>query len=151
MKRQKFRLKSVLRHYELQKRKAEQDLHQASMALREIDDEITGLNGEIVTLAGLVCGKTLSTAGWLACSRRSEHLGRRIDDARVRRERQATVVARCAEARKRWAIAEETLESLKHRIETANDAEETKSLQVQLQESILRRWLVDDASQATEL
>ena len=83
----------------------------------------------------------------MACGRRSEHLGRCIDGARVRRQRQAAVVARCAEVRKRWAIAEETLLSLQHRIETANDAEETKSLQVQLQESILRRWLVDDASQ----
>ncbi|HZZ80678.1 MAG TPA: hypothetical protein VFE62_19400, partial [Gemmataceae bacterium] len=80
----------------------------------------------------------------------SEHLGRCIDDARLRRQRQAEVVKRCIEQRNRWAIREESLLSLKNRIETANEAEETKTLQVQLQEVILRGWLGNDADRTPE-
>jgi hypothetical protein len=149
MKRQKFRLHAVLKHYERQKKRAEQDLSLATRALHDIEEEIVRFESEVTALAGMLEANTLSAAGWMACGRRSEHLGRCIDNARVRREHQANVVKQCAEKRKSWAIREESLLSLKHRIETANDAEETKTLQVQLQESMLRSWFSDDADQAS--
>jgi hypothetical protein len=65
--------------------------------------------------------------------------------ARIRRDRQAEVVAGCDERRKRWAIAEETLQSLRHKVDVANQAEESKARQLQLQEAVLRRWLAQDA------
>jgi hypothetical protein len=144
MKRQHFRLGSVLKHYELQKQRAELDLQRAARALHEIDEEIENLHGEIAGLAKLASGAVtgaLTTAGWMACCRRSEHLGKCLADARVRRERQAEVVAGCMEQRKRWAIAEETLLSLRRTVEAENQARETKADQVQLQETMLRRWL----------
>jgi hypothetical protein len=151
MKRQKFHLGSVLKHYEIQKQRAEQELHHASRLLREIDDEINAFHSEIDQLArylGGIVGSPVATDGWVASCRKSEHLGQQLREARVRRERQADVVARCDEKRKRWAIAEETLASLRHKVELANEAEETKVQQLLLQEAILRRWLGDaDQSQ----
>jgi len=150
MKRQRFRLGSVLKHYELQKQRAEQELHQASRVLREIDAEIDRCNAEIDALAALLrvdSGGSLSAAAWMACGRRSEHLGRCLENAGVRRARQFEIVAKCAEQRKRWAIAEEMLLTFQRKIENANHAEEAKTLQLQLQETILRRWLGDDGNE----
>lgn len=147
MKHQKFRLGSVLKHYEIQKQRAEQDLHHASRILRQIDDEIAALHAEVDGLAAYlngVVGTSLSAAGWIASCRRSEHLGQQLAGARVRRARQAEVVARCDEQRKRWAIAEETLLSLRHKVDVANQTEEAKMRQLALQEAVLRRWLNQD-------
>ncbi len=96
MKRERFRLGSVLKHYKLQKQRAEQDLSQASRALQKIDDEIARLHAEVVALAESLTGTgigSLSVSGWMACNRRSGHLARSLDAARVQRERQAAVVA----------------------------------------------------------
>lgn len=148
MKRQKFQLGSVLKHYEIQKQRAEYELQHASQVLRGIDNEIASLHEEINELAlflnGIV-GTSLSAAGWIASCRKSEHLGQCLAGARVRRERQAEIVARCDEKRKRWAIAEETLLSLRHKVDLANQAEEAKLSQLQLQEAVLRRWLGQEA------
>src|SRR5690242_16177733 len=94
MKRQIFRLGSVLKHYEIQKQRAEQELHHASRILRETDDEIATLHKEIEELAqflGSVVGTSLTAAGWIASCRRSEHLGQMLAAARIRRDRQAEV------------------------------------------------------------
>ena len=147
MKRQRFRLGVVLRHYELQKQRAEQDLQQASLQMRNIEAEIDNLQVEIEALANHFAGtalNSLSTAGWLACGRRSEFLVRCLADAQSRLDRQLVIVAQCADQRKRWAVAEEMLLSLRHQVETANRAEADKLLQAQLQETILRGCLGDD-------
>jgi hypothetical protein len=151
MKRTKFELGSVLKHYELQKQRTEFELQQASHALREIDDEITRLHDEIAALAKAMNadGATAwSAAGWIAGYRKSEHLGQQLADANVQRQRQADVVAQCSEKRKRWAIAEETLLSLRHKVEQANQTAEAKADQLLLQEAILRRWLNRESDEA---
>ena len=144
MKRKQFRLGAVLKHYEVQKQRADFDLQREAARLRDIDNEIDQLNADIVALAGIVGGQSLSTTAWMACCRHSEHLGRRLENARVRRIHQMDAVARCNEIRKRWAIAEETLMMLRRKIETANRQEEAHVYQVQLQEMLLRRSLGHD-------
>ena len=147
MKRKQFRLGAVLKHYEVQKQRADFDLQREAARLREIDSEIENLNAEIVALADAVGGRALnalSAAAWMACCRHSEHLGRRLENARVRRIHQMDAVARCNEVRKRWAIAEETLVMLRRKIDTANRQEEAHVYQVQLQEMLLRRSLGHD-------
>ncbi len=77
MKRQTFRLGSVLRYYVLQKQRTEIELRQASRLLREVDDEIEALASAIVATAALVHGTTggnLTTTGWIACYRKAESL-----------------------------------------------------------------------------
>src|SRR5437016_2397525 len=151
MKKQRFRLGSVLKHYELQKQRADFDLQRALRTLGEIDEEIANLNAEVAALAGFVrrnADGSLSAAGWMACCRKSEYLGRQLETGRWRRARQAEAVAKCNETRKRWAIAEETLLLLRRGVETANQSAEAHATQLQLQEMILRRALgheVDDA------
>ena len=150
MKRQRFRLESVLKHYEMQKQRAEQKLQQATRVLRDCDEEIDKLHAELAALARFVTGNacsSLSAAGWIASSRKSEYLGRSLETARVRRVQQAEVVAKCNETRKRWAIAEETLLLLRREIEAANQGEEAHANQLQLQEAILRRWVGHDADE----
>ena len=143
MKRQTFRLGAVLRYYELQKHRAEYELHQAARVLQEIDAEITRLNDEIVQVAAVVASNMegLSAAGWIACYRKSEHLGRRLTVERKRRTEKAKIVAVLEEKRKRWAVAEETLLSLKRDAATFNHAEAEKALQLQLDETVLRQWI----------
>ena len=154
MKRQRFRLGNVLRHYELQRQRAEQDLMLATRVLNEIDEAIAGLEAEITLLAELAgpnAAGVLTAAGWMAYCKKSEHLGQSLAAARVRRQRQADVVVRCDEQRRRWAVAEETLLSLRRQIEAANETEETKAAQLQLQQAILSRWLGVAAEQAPEM
>src|SRR5262245_27347068 len=103
MKKQRFRLGTVLKHYALQKQRAAFQLQQSTHALREIEAEIAQLNEEISAVAALMSPDTacsLTTAGWLACCRQSEHLGRRLANAGARLARQAEVVSRCQEQRK---------------------------------------------------
>jgi flagellar biosynthesis chaperone FliJ len=142
MKRKTFRLGSVLRVYELRKQRAEMDLRQASRLLHDIETEITALGVQIATVAALVHdGKVdLSAAGWLACYRKTEQLDRQRDDAHARRDRQVETVKKLEEQRKKWAVAEETLLSLRHNIETENRVEAAKAQQLQLDETVLRRW-----------
>ncbi len=148
MKRKTFRLGSVLRVYELRKQRAEMDLRQASRILHAIEAEITVLGAEIATVAALVHNTKvdLSAAGWLACYRKTEQLDRQRDDARARRDRQMQAVKKLEEERKKWAVAEETLLSLRHTIETENRVEAAKAQQLQLDETVLRRWQEVDSS-----
>ena len=148
MKRKTFRLGSVLRVYELRKQRAEMELRQASRLLHDIETEITALGVEIATVAALVhdAKVVLSAAGWLACYRKTEHLGRLRDDARLRRDRQIEAVKKLEEERKKWAVAEETLLSLRHNIEAENRVEAAKAQQLQLDETVLRRWQEVDSS-----
>jgi flagellar biosynthesis chaperone FliJ len=145
MKRQRFRLGSVLKHYELQKQRAEQELQRASHALRKIDEEIETLHKELSALAAAVrvdADGSLSAAGWIACSRKSAYLGQCLEKAHAGRARQTELVAKCNETRKRWAIAEETLQLLRRKIDRANAVEKAHANQVELQEMILRRSLL---------
>jgi hypothetical protein len=143
MKRQSFRLGAVLRYYELQKHRAEYEFHQATQVLREIDLEITCLSDELVRVAEVMKSKmdALSAAGWIACYRKSEHVGKRLAAERMRRSEQAKLVAALQDKRKRWAIAEETLLSLKHNAAAFNHAEAEKHVQTQLDETVLRQWI----------
>lgn len=141
MKRQRFRLGSVLKHYELQKQRAEHELMRAVHALAAIDTQIANWEAEIADLAGFADSATASAAAWVAYWRKSEHLGQRLADARGRRVTQAQVVAKCAEIRKRWAVAVETLLSLREKVDLTNEEEAAKAEQLQLQDSVVRRWL----------
>ena len=147
MKRQAFRLGSVLRFYELQKERSEYELHQASRMLQDIEREIDQLGQEIAAVAAL-CNthvQALSAAGWLACYRKSEYLNQRLTGARVRRDEQAKVIVKLEEVRKRWAIAEETLLTLKHRVTSSNHDAAAKTHQLLLDETVLRQWLGFDS------
>ena len=147
MKRQRFRFGEVLRYYELRKERSEYAVQQASRVLREIDVEIERLEAEIVATAALLDGQgqSLTTAGWLACYRNAEHVNTQLAKMRARRVEQANVVARLAEERKRWAVAVETLESLKARTLEFNRGEAARTQQLQLDEVVLRQWLDADA------
>jgi len=142
MKRQTFRLGSVLRYYEVQKSRSEYELHQATRVLKDLDAEIVRLGEEMTALAaGLrrnIAG--LSTAGWIASYRKSEYLATRLVVVQSLRREQAKVVARLDEQRKRWAIAEETMLSLKSNAAASNQAEAAKAVQLQLDETVLRQW-----------
>src|SRR5438105_801429 len=118
VKRQIFRLGTVLRYYVLQKQRGELDLREATRALRATEADVKKLLDEIVAVSALLHGKTLlqdktsgplSTAGWMACYVQAEELDRRLNKARARREAQIEVTARLEQKRKRWALAEETL------------------------------------------
>ena len=150
MKRKTFRLGSVLRVYELRKQRAEMDLRQASRRLQEIELEIAGLGDKIATVAALIHRPTveLTAAGWLACYRKTEQLDRQRTEAEQRRDRQLDTVKKLEEQRKKWAVQEETLLSLRHAIEADNRVEAAKAQQLQLDETVLRRWLDVDANDA---
>jgi len=141
MKRQTFRLESVLRVYELRKQRAEMDLRIGSRKLNEIDAEIEHLGAEIARVADLVHtgADRLSVAGWIACYRKTELLDRQRLEAAQRRVRQVEVIAKLEEERKKWTVAEETLLSLRHAVETGNRAEAAKAEQLLLDETVLRR------------
>jgi flagellar export protein FliJ len=144
MKRQRFRLGSVLRYYEIRKRKAETELHQATRVLEQVDEEISRLERETNEVSELMRGprgRALSMAGWVAGYVRVEHLGRLIVDARSRREMQAVAVEALKEQMKRWAIAEESLSSMRHAVDLHNHDEAAKAQQLTLDEAVLRRWL----------
>jgi hypothetical protein len=149
MKRQTFRLGSVLRVYELRKQRAEMDLRQASQRLQKIEAEIAGLNEEIVSVAELVRSENadLSAAGWIACYRKTEQLDQRRAAAQKQRDQQVEAVKKLEEQRKKWSVAEETLLSLRHTIEADNRVEAAKAQQLQLDETVLRRWIELDESQ----
>ena len=152
MKRQTFRLEGVLRVYELRKQRAEMELHQASRRLQEIDAEIAALNQEIAAVAALIQRGVvdLNAGGWLACYRKTEQLDRQRADATERRAQQLDAVKKLEEQRKKWAVAEETLLSLRHNIDAANRVAAAKAQQLQLDETVLRRWLDVDPSDVHE-
>ncbi len=143
MKRQYFRLGSVLRFYELQKQRSEMALQQALNALHELDRDIARLTDEIAALAELVSGgkSELTTTGLIACYRNAEHLSRRLHAVRQQRQRQAEVVARFREQRKRWAVAEETLLHLRKKVNESNQIEIAKDEQILADETQHRRFL----------
>lgn len=142
MKQRRFRLASVLKHYEVQKQRAEFDLQNALRGLVEIDAEIAGSHRELAELAKVVDGNTaMGIAGWMSSWRKTGHLGQRLENAQARRIRQLKVVEACHETRKRWAIAEESLILLRRKIATANQQAEAHAFSVELQETILRRAL----------
>jgi hypothetical protein len=144
MKRQVFRLGSVLRFYELQKQRSEMELLRGLQALHELDLEIARLTAEIAGLAELVHGDKaalLSTNGWIACYRKVEYLDRNRAAVRQQRQRQAEVVADLRKQRKRWAVAEETLLHLRKSVIEGNRDEAIKAEQVLADENELRRLL----------
>ena len=147
MKRQRFRLGSVLRYYEIQKRKAETELHQATRILELVDEEIVRLERETNDVSDLMRGprgRAMSMAGWVAGYAQVEHLGRRIVDARSRRALQEAAVEALKDRMKRWAIAEESLSSMRHAVDLHNHEEAAKAQQVTADEAVLRRWLVGE-------
>jgi flagellar export protein FliJ len=151
MKKETFRLSNVLRYYELQKQRAEIELQQATRVLRDIEAEIASRVAEIAAVSSLLHGAAagrLTTNGWLACYRNAEHLDRLLSAARAQRQRQAELTAKLEEQRKHWAVAEETLLSLRKAVDEHNKAEAAKDEQVVLDESVLRRWLDIDPQQA---
>ncbi len=143
MKRQPFRLGSVLRYYGLQKQRSEIELHRASMLLREVEAEIAALTAEIAAVANLLQGDStakLTTSGWLACYQRAKSLDANRLAAQVRRQKQAEAVIQLAKQRKRWAQAEETVLSLRRSVDENNKMEAAKAQQVLSDETALRRW-----------
>jgi hypothetical protein len=143
MKRQTFRLGSVLRYYVLQKQRTEIALRQASRALREMDDEILALASAITTTVALLYGSAsdLTTTGWIACYRKAESLDAQLGAARTCRQRQAEVVTQLQAQHKRWAQAEETLVTLRYGVDEANAAAATSAQQIVVDETVLRQWL----------
>jgi chromosome segregation ATPase len=141
MKRQIFRLGSVLRFYELQKQRSEMELQRAVRALQELDADMARVTAEIAALAELVDGDNagLTTTGFIACYSNVEHLGRRLTVLRQQRQRQAEVVAKLREQRKKWAVAEETLLHLRKEIKDGNQFEAAKAEQILADENELRR------------
>jgi hypothetical protein len=141
MKRQRFRLASVLRYYELRKERAEYEMQLASRVLQDIDAEIARLDAEVVETATLLerHADVLTTAGLLACYRKAEYLSNRLTLGRNRRTEQANVVNRLAQERKRWAIAVETLTALRANVAQFNRLEAARVQQLQLDESVLRK------------
>jgi len=143
MKRQRFRLDSVLRFYDVRKQRAELDLRDASHKLRLIDATINQIDGEIEATASALQTNSdaWSFAGWLACYRKTDQLKQRRNQAQSERERQANAVKLLEETRLNWSIKEETLRSLKRSAETFNRDQMAKSQQDLLDESVMRQWL----------
>lgn len=144
MKRQTFRLGSVLRYYLLQKQRTEFELRQASRALHEIDDEILALTSAIAATAALLYGSAArerTIAGWIACYRKAENLDAQLGVARTRRAKQAEVVSGLEVQLRRWAQAEETLVSLRRDVDEANKTAAAGAQQMILDEAVLRQWL----------
>ena len=143
MKRRRFTLNQVLKHYEMQKRMAEQALQQAAAQLRQADAEIEEIARGLNRLRDLFdpdALNSLSSGGWAACWRQSNHLTSRLAAAQERRRKHAQAVAAAAAVRRRWAIAEETLVSLRENVDQANRNQEAKAQHLELQEAILRNW-----------
>jgi flagellar biosynthesis chaperone FliJ len=143
MKRQVFRLGSVLRYYELQKQRSEMELERALRVLHELDNNIVRLTNEIAVLAELVGDEKagLTTTGWVACYRNAEHLGRRLVAVRQQRQKQAEVVDKVREQRKRWAVAEESLLHMRHEVQESNKVEIAKAEQILADEIELRKGI----------
>jgi len=147
MKRQQFRLGSVLRYYALQKQRSEYEVRRASQVLQEAEAEIDALNVDIMTVASLLQGDAaagLTISGWIACYRKAERLDKLLTAARERCQKQAALVAQLEGQRKRWAQAEETLLSLRRALEESNKTEAAKAQQLVLDDAVLRRWLDQD-------
>ncbi len=154
MKRQTFRLGAVLRFYVLQKQRAELELRQASRVLHELEAEICALATEIAALAELVTGERvdgLTTAGWIACYQKADTLDRRLAQTEARRVIQLAELRQLEEKRKRWALAEETLLTLRRTVDEQNEAEAAKAGQILLDEAVLRRWLEPETFREFEL
>lgn len=144
MKRQVFRLGSVLRFYELQKQRSEMELQRGVHALHELDADIARLQAEIAGLAEMVNGPRateLTTTGWIACYRNVEQLDRNLAAVRRQRQKQADVVAELRKQRQRWAVAEETLLHLRRAVAEGNRAEAAKAEQILADDNELRRLL----------
>jgi RNase P/RNase MRP subunit POP5 len=144
MKRQVFRLGTVLKYYVLQKQRTELELHEASRLLREAEAEIHELGNRISAVAALLHGASgagLTTTGFLACYRSAEKLERGLGVVRTRRQRQAEAVAQLEKQRKRWTQAEETLLALRRALDENNETEAAKARQFLLDETVLRNWL----------
>ena len=146
MKRQVFRLGSVLRFYELQKQRSEMELQRALNILHELDQSIARLMDVIATLSELVAKDKgdLTTTGWIACYRNVEHLNRRLVALRHQRLKQAEIVAKLREQRKRWAISEETLLHLKKEVHESNQIELAKAEQIQADETEFSRSMEEN-------
>jgi predicted translin family RNA/ssDNA-binding protein len=151
MKRQYFRLNSVLRFYDVQKRRAELELRDASQKLRRADLAIHELDRDIDATAAILQtdSAALSLAGWLICYRKIDQLKQQRQQAQAERERQAAVVKKLEEARMKWSIKEETLHSLKRSTEDFNRDQTAKAQQELLDETVMRQWL--ENQQALEL
>jgi flagellar biosynthesis chaperone FliJ len=141
MKRQVFRLGSVLRFYELEKQRSEMELQRGLKDLHDLDAQITKLTDNIAVLAELVQGDKvdLTTTGWIACYRSVEHLGRQLTAVRQQRQKQAEVVAKLHEQRKHWAVAEETLLHLRKEVKEGNQYEAARAEQILADENEQRR------------
>lgn len=142
MKRQTFRLGSVLRHYEMQKQRTELDLQRASRTLQETDLEIGRLEYELATLAERLRDKgDIKTDVWLAGYRKTDQIGHALAAAHARRLQEAAAVAQLQESRRKWSVAEETLGSIQREIDTFNRAEGDKAQQEFVEENVLRKWM----------
>jgi flagellar biosynthesis chaperone FliJ len=153
MKRRQFRLATVLRHYELRKQEADYELQQGMRLLAEIDAEIARLEAEISRAAQWADesrAAVLSMSGWIACYRRADHLSKLAVAGRDRRQAHLAAIAKLEATRTRWAVAEESLVSLRQTIAAANHAEEAKAQQLIVDETVLRRWLGFDAELSFE-
>lgn len=147
MKRQQFRLGSVLHYYELQKQRAEHELQRASRTLQETDAEIGRLHAEIAAVAATLhgpAGADLSVAAWIGAYRRVDHLAKTLAAVMDRRKREADLVAELDAKRRKWSVAEETLCSLEQAVDTFNRTQADKAQQDQLDETVLRQWLQED-------
>jgi flagellar export protein FliJ len=143
MKRRTFRLASVLRLYELRKQQAEMDLARASRTLQEMEREIEALVAQITAVATMLHGaaaKNWSTTSWIAAYGNTLHLDRQRQNACERHVHQADLVAKLQEEKRNWAVREETLLSLRHSYDAADRAEAEKAEQLQVDETVLRRW-----------
>lgn len=140
MKRRKFRLESVLRFYELSKQRVEFELQKAYRTLHETDAEIAQLDAEFADVATLL-KKELTTAAWIACYRKSDVLGRRLNQTRERRMREAEAAAKLDDIRRRLSIAHETLRFLEHDVNAYNQTQMDKAQQEVLDETVLKKWL----------
>jgi flagellar export protein FliJ len=143
MKRQRFRLDSVLRFYDVQKKRAELELRDASHKLRQMDAALHELDREIDATAAILQANSdaLSMAGWLACYRKIDQLKTRRYLAQTERERQADAVKEIEKNRTKWSIKEETLRSLRRATETFNREQMAKTQQELLDEAVMRQWL----------
>ena len=151
MKRQHFRLESVLRFYEVRKKRAELDLRDASQKLRRLDAALLQLDNEIVATVAVLqtSAATLTLAGWLACYRKTDQLQKKRGQTQIARDRQAEVVKEFERTRTKWSIKEETLCALKRGTESFNRDQTAKAQQELLDETVLRQWL--EKQQAPEV
>jgi hypothetical protein len=143
MKRQRFRLESVLRFYEVQKKRAELELREASQQLRKIDASLHDLDRDIDATVAILQANSiaLSLAGWLACYRKTDQLKVRRIRMQTERDRQAELVKICEKKRTDWSIKEETLRVLKLATESFNREQMAKTQQELLDETVMRQWL----------